>query len=139
MFRVRVSSVQDAKARIRASSHHNLSARRALNHLIGGGRSIQMVQNEGLNYEVNLKALVGKDTISVAFNMNVCKEPVQTILEELGRAAQENVKIKDLLQSWPGLCDDLTNEANRKQLKPFKSGRFKVHTTGCVKNGACAR
>ena len=71
MFQVQVVSVRDAKARVRAKAHRNLSARRALNHLIGGGRSIQMIQKNGHAYEVTLTTLVGKDTITVTFMMNV--------------------------------------------------------------------
>ena len=56
-------------------AHRNLSARRALNHLIGGGRSIQMIQKNG-RHEVTPTTLVGKDTITVTFAMNVCTEPV---------------------------------------------------------------
>ena len=138
MFRVQVRPVQDAKARIRASSHRNLPARRALNHLIGGGQSIQMVQKSGHAYEVTLRTLVGKDTITVTFPMNVCKEPVRKILGEMQQAAETDADIAALLRSWPGLCDNLTNEANQR-MKPFKQGRFTVHSTGCVKNGECAR
>ena len=97
-----------------------------------------MVQKNGHDYEVTMQTLVGKDTITVTFSMNVCKEPVRKVLGEMQQAAQQNANIAALLQSWPGLCDDLTNEANQR-MKPFKHGRFMVHSTGCVKNGECAR
>lgn len=136
MFQVQVVSVRDAKARVRAKAHRNLSARRALNHLIGGGRSIQMIQKNGHAYEVTLTTLVGKDTITVTFAMNVCTEPVRAILGEMQRESKVNANLAALLRSWPGLCSDLTNEANRK-LEPRMHGRFKVYSSGCVKNGAC--
>ena len=57
------------------------------------GRSIQMIQKNGHAYEVTMTTLVGKDTITVTFAMNVCSRPssVQNAIAALLR---------------PGLCDD---------------------------------
>ena len=137
-FHVQSKSVQGEKARIRASPRRDLTARRALNRLIGGDRSIEMVRKKNFTYEVRLRAVVNGDVITVTFLMDVCRESVQKILSEMKEGGSANADLSDFLDSWPGLCSRLLDEVTRRQ-KPYTVGRFKVLNSDCVTNKGCSQ